>query len=518
MVFDFIFVIYSCKKNLDTKSKFLFYLINDKLPNCKCYIAYGDNTISNEYEIKDNYLILNCGDHYEHLSQKTIALLNVIEKIHPNAKGVFKCDDDILPNISKLNELFTYIILQQRRLNNLFITHTNIPNKEIHYLGFRIQKENDSYETYHKNKVHDKKYEDISMIYYRSIYVTGPLYYLSMYSVHKFNANIGEFIKNKDITEYFYEDNIVGYILNSQNIFPTYYKTYYDHISQYYYGSVQNIDNQVRHLFMHIHGGLGNQLFQVAAAYALAKKHNMHVVIVYKDNFHRYLTHNTHRDEFFSTIFKSFNTINHRYIDFSNVITYTESRCFDYDDNIISNSNSNYYIEGGYFQNKNYLSNSNSTELIELLQNSSICSEFVKQYVLLEESYFIHVRRGDYIHNSTYSFDRDSYFINAINYIMKKEDSLYIHFFIVSDDINFCKQNFVFRNIPRKTFIDNKMNTLDTLYFMSSCKKGGICSNSTFSGWATNLNVNPEKTVVVPKQWINIDYPYEIPFNFTIAL
>ena len=62
------------------------------------------------------------------------------------------------------------------------------------------------------------------------------------------------------------------------------------------------------------------------------------------------------------------------------------------------------------------------------------------------------------------------------------------------------------------------MNTLDTLYFMSSCKKGGICSNSTFSGWATNLNVNPEKTVVVPKQWINIDYPYEIPFNFTIAL
>jgi len=511
MDLDFVFVIYSCKKNLDTKSKFLFYLINDKLPNCKCYIAYGDNTISNEYEIKGNYLILNCGDHYEHLSQKTIALLNAMEKIHPNAKGIFKCDDDILPNISKLNELFIYI---QSRFNNLFTKQ----NKEIQYLGFRIQKENDSYETYHKNKVHDKKYEDMSMIYYGSIYVTGPLYYLSMHSVGIFNANIGEFIKNKDITEYFYEDNIVGYILNSQNIFPTYYKTYYDHISQYFYGSVQNIDNQVRHLFMHIHGGLGNQLFQVTAAYALAKKHNMHVVIVYQDNFHKYLTHNTHRDEFLSTIFKSFNNINHRYIDFSNVITYSESRCFDYDDNIISNSNSNYYIEGGYFQNKNYLKNSNSTtELIELFQNSSICSELVKQYILLNESYFIHVRRGDYIHNSTYFFDRDSYFIHAINYIMKKEDSQSVHFFIVSDDINFCKQNFVFRNIPRKTFVD-RMSTLDTLYFMSACKKGGICSNSTFSGWATNLNTNPEKTVVVPKQWINIDYPYEIPFEYTIAL
>ena len=496
---EFIFIIYSCKKNLDTKSNFLFHLINDKLPKCKCYIVYGDNTISTEYQIQSNYLILNCGDYYEHLSQKTIALFNAIEKIHPTAKGIFKCDDDILPNISKLHELFAYIRKE----------------KEIHYLGNVIKKEKDSYENYHRHKVHDKKYEDISMIYYRCNYVTGPLYYLSMYSIRKFNATIGDFIQHKDITEYFPEDNMVGYILQlSQNIFPTYYKTYYDHISEYIYGSVQNIDNQVRHLFIHIHGGLGNQLFQVAAAYELAKKHNMHMVIVYKDDFHRYLTHNTHRDEFFSTIFKSFNTIHIQHIDFTNVITYNESRCFDYNDNIISNSNSNYYIEGGYFQNKKYLSNY-KTELIELLRNPNDLS---KQYILLEESYFIHVRRGDYIYNSTYSFNSDSYFINAINYIMKREGDLYVHFFIVSDDIEYCKQNFVFKNIPRKTFMDNKMNTLDTLYFMSACKKGGICSNSTFSGWATNLNMNPGKTVVVPKQWINIDYPYEIPFDYTVAL
>ena len=502
---EFIFIIYSCKKNLDTKSNFLFHLINDKLPKCKCYIVYGDTTISTDYEIQEKkYLILNCGDYYENLSQKTIALLNVMEKIHPNVKGIFKCDDDILPNISRLKELFTYIL--------------NTPNEEIHYLGYEIKKEKDSYENYHRNKVHDTKYDDIHMKYYRCNYVAGPLYYLSMHSIHKFNTKIGEFIQNKDITEYFPEDNVVGYILNSQNIFPTYYKTYYDHISQYSYGCIQNIDNQIRHLFIHIHGGLGNQLFQVAAAYEIAKKHNMYVVIVYKDDFHRHLTHNTYRDEFFSTIFKSFNTIHIRHIDFSNVITYTESRCFDYDDNIISNSNSHYYIEGVYFQNKKYLTNY-KTELIELFQNPSIiCSELSKQYILLDESYFIHVRRGDYIYNPTYSFNSDSYFINAINYIMKKEDSLYVHFFIVSDDIEYCKQNFVFHNIPRKTFMDNKMNTLDTLYFMSACKKGGICSNSTFSGWATNLNVNPEKTVVVPKQWINIDYPYEIPFDYTVAL
>jgi hypothetical protein len=497
---DFIFVIYSCKKNLDTKSNLLFHLINDKLPKCKCYIVYGDDTISTEYEIIQNkYLILNCGDYYEHLSQKTIALLNVMEKIHPKVKGIFKCDDDILPNTSKLNELFAYIL-------------SNNPE----YLGCDIKKENDSYENYHRDKVHDPKYNDKQMIYYRCNYVTGPLYYLSIHSIRTFNANISEFIKDKDITEYFPEDNIVGYILNSQNIFPVYYKTYYDHISEYFYGSIQNIDNRIRHLFMHIHGGLGNQLFQVAAAYEMANKYDMHVVLVYKDDFQRYLTHNTHRDEFLSTIFKSFNSIHIQHIDFSNVITYNESRCFDYDDNIIQQY-SNYYIEGGYFQNKKYLRNY-KTDLIFLFRNPIICSALTKKYLILDDSYFIHVRRGDYVYNPMYSFDSDSYFINAINYIMNKENNLHVHFFIVSDDIEYCKRNFVFHNIPRKTFIDDNLTTLESLYLMSLCKKGGICSNSTFSGWATNLNTNPEKTVVVPKQWIHIDYPYEIPFDYTIAL
>ena len=137
---DYIFIIYSCKKNIK-KANLLYNLVNNRLKNCKCYIIYGDN-LSTDYEIKnyeiknyeiknDKYLIINCGDYYEHLSQKTISLFNIIEKIHPTVKGVFKCDDDILPNIIKLNELFTFI------LNN---------KEEIPYLGNIMKKEHISYE------------------------------------------------------------------------------------------------------------------------------------------------------------------------------------------------------------------------------------------------------------------------------------------------------------------------------------------------------------------------------------
>lgn len=493
MDFDFVFAIYSCKKNLDIKTTLLFHFIHEKLPNCKCYIVYGDNRISTEYEIDDKYLILNCGDNYDDLSPKTIMLFRVIEKIHPTIKGVFKCDDDILPNINKLKELFTYILNQE---------------PEIHYLGNVLKKEQVSYEGYHISKIQDKKY-DKKLITYSCSYTSGPLYYLSMYAVKVFNQEIMEFTKDKETTEYFYEDNIVGYILNSRNIFHIHYKTYYDYMNQYNLGSIQNIDNNIRHLFVNIHGGLGNQLFQVAAAYGIAKKHNMHMVLVYSSDHYTYhMTHNTHRDEFFSTIFKDFNVIDKCHIDFSNVITYNEPRCFDYNDNIIQH-HSNYYLEG-YFQNKQYL----DTEIIELFRNKNNNIE----NPLLEESYFLHVRRGDYVHNRTYIFDTNSYFMNAINYITNKEENLHVHFYIVSDDIEYCKQNFILQHILCKTFIEEKMSTLDTLYFMSLCKKGGICSNSTFSGWATRLNMNSEKTVVVPKQWINIDYPYAIPFEYTVAI
>ena len=267
-------------------------------------------------------------------------------------------------------------------------------------------------------------------------------------------------------------------------------------------------------LFIHVRAGLGNQLFQVSAGYTIAKKHNMDLVLVYKDHYQRHMSHNTHIDEFFSTIFQKFPTIRYDDIDFTNVITYFQPKCFEYYENIIqSNNNSDYFLEG-YFQNKNYL----DKDILEIFQNASICSTLTTKYILLDESYFIHVRRGDYVHDPNYIFDSDRYFLHAINYIMQKEDSLNVHFFIVSDDIEYCKKHYIFHNIPRRTFIE-RTNTLESLYFMSLCKKGGICSNSTFSGWATNLNRNPSKTVIVPKQWINnIDYPYEIPFEYTVSL
>jgi len=135
------------------------------------------------------------------------------------------------------------------------------------------------------------------------------------------------------------------------------------------------------------------------------------------------------------------------------------------------------------------------------------------KYPSLTDSYFIYFTRGDYVNYPLYIIDTDTYYEKAINYILEKEKDA--HFFILSDDIEYIKK-YVENFKIDKTFIES-MNTLETLYFMSLCKKGGICANSTFSGWGSTLNKNKEKTVIFPKNWMNAEYDYEIPFDCTMT-
>ena len=145
---------------------------------------------------------------------------------------------------------------------------------------------------------------------------------------------------------------------------------------------------------------------------------------------------------------------------------------------------------------------------MSIFRNTIMSELLLMQYPLLDNSYFIHVRIG-----KPSDFDKELYYKRAIDYILSIDDNP--HFFILSDDVSFCRDFEAFNNI-NKTIIDEP-KTLNAFYFMSLCKRGGICANSTFSGWASKLNTNNSKIVICPKQWTNISYHYEIPFDYTIS-
>ena len=118
------------------------------------------------------------------------------------------------------------------------------------------------------------------------------------------------------------------------------------------------------------------------------------------------------------------------------------------------------------------------------------------------DSFFIHVRKGDYL--SPRYKDRFegtcpvSYYQNAIKEICKKHPN--VHFFFFSDDLQWVKDNI---NVSDKkvSFVNWNTGTESPLdmYLMSNCK-GGIMANSTFSYWGA-ISGRPDKEIYSPKKW-----------------
>ncbi len=129
-------------------------------------------------------------------------------------------------------------------------------------------------------------------------------------------------------------------------------------------------------------------------------------------------------------------------------------------------------------------------------------------------SVFYHVRRTDNLSIRALSWHGnlpESYYDRARQYIEERIPNR--HYFIFSDDIEWCKQNV---SLPDSTFVDANTPGLacdseyvitakdgtqhEDLYLMSLCQHG-IVANSTFSWWAAWLQSNPNKVVTAPDEW-----------------
>lgn len=492
---EYIFVIYSCQKNLEIANKmYNIYFSNTQLLNLlkmKVFIAYGDNTIGHQFLVKDNkYLVLHCEDDYESLCSKSLHLFKAIHYLYPNVVGCFKCDDDVIINMNSLIYFLNYF-----KTNNIDYTGTGLMVKEK------------------KNNIVHLKYKQMGTTRTintpSAIYCGGPMYYLSKNAV-----SIVSSVEENDYTPIFYEDLMIGHILNKSKILPVQTRLYSDHLSEFQNFSFHNTTKR-KTLFVRIHGGLGNQMFQVSAGAALAQKNNMNFFIVNSSQLKHTFTHIDDNNYLLKTVFAKFNKIDLAHINLSQIAQFKEKEeaCFVYNPKIAFDND---VFVNGYFQNEKYFL-SIKNDLIPLFKQNEVYSNFAQSNdgELAKKSYFIHVRRGDYLKSELYTFDADKYYKIGIQHILSVTPDA--HFIIVSDDIEYCKNYAVFNKI-QKTFVD--LPVLETLYLMSLCEKGGICANSTFSWWGSYLNENPNKVVVFPGKWIQKPWPNDIYYqkSFVVPL
>lgn len=155
----------------------------------------------------------------------------------------------------------------------------------------------------------------------------------------------------------------------------------------------------------------------------------------------------------------------------------------------------NCYYEG-YWQSYQFLLPIETLLRKEIVLNKALsvgASQILAQ-IRQSASAAIHVRRGDYLTHTGFINCSMEYYHAAIQYIKQLQNQ--VQFFVFSDDIAWCRQNFTGAGF---TFVEGNSNYED-LVLMSKCHHQ-IIANSTFSWWGAWLNNNPEKKVLTPRTW-----------------
>lgn len=162
----------------------------------------------------------------------------------------------------------------------------------------------------------------------------------------------------------------------------------------------------------------------------------------------------------------------------------------------------------GYFINLSYFQNISSKLSEEFTLKNSLSPHNQKWQDIIHNtphSTSLHIRRGDYLKYSGYTKLGQCYYTKAIQIIKERLGNP--HFFIFSNDIQWCKDNLpqALSSVIDKdwlTFVEgnDEGHAIEEMELMRSCEHA-IVANSTFSWWAAYLMKNPRKICIMPSSY-----------------
>lgn len=153
----------------------------------------------------------------------------------------------------------------------------------------------------------------------------------------------------------------------------------------------------------------------------------------------------------------------------------------------------------GYFQSDKYFSDFDK-EIRRLFLPEEVIRKMNEKWGdIISGATSVHVRRGDYLkiteHHPTLSVD---YYKEALVRIGNVRRVI-----VFSDDLDWCQNNLRVEGIEF-VFVDGQRDYED-LVLMSLCQNH-VMANSSFSWWGSWLNERSNKIVVAPKTWFGPSY------------
>jgi hypothetical protein len=270
-------------------------------------------------------------------------------------------------------------------------------------------------------------------------------------------------------------------------------------------------------LISRLSGGLGNQLFQYAAARAVALKLDGQVVLDIsglRQNNSRATNRVYELDAF--NINANITSCNYRQYFFAKYLPklykllWLSKPCvehsFAYDPSVSMLQTSAYFL--GFWQSYKYFSEFSEILRREISPKKKL-SHLGQKYEHLirsdKNSVAVHVRRGDYVSLlSAANFHGvlpKEYYLNGMRAVLEKIVGANFYFF--SDDVDWCVKNF--STLNKVTFIEYSKDreSWEDLILISLCRHH-IIANSSFSWWGAWLSdgsISNKNIVIAPKRW-----------------
>ena len=259
-------------------------------------------------------------------------------------------------------------------------------------------------------------------------------------------------------------------------------------------------------------GGLGNQMFQFATGYAVAKKNNVRLSLDLKYINKRKLFNGFELENVFNIYSKisflnkqsSFKSLN--FLEILNIFDKSFYKFIEphyhYSQNIL-NLPKHSFLDG-YWQSELYFKDYTNEirEIFSFSGNLDKENNLIIEEINSNNSISIHLRRGDFLlkQNNNHNTNLKEYYLKAINYSSKFLKNP--KYFIFTDDPSWVSENFILKHSYFIVDINHGSKSFLDMHLMSLCQIN-IIANSSFSWWGAWLNNKKDKIVYAPKNWFN---------------
>ena len=277
-------------------------------------------------------------------------------------------------------------------------------------------------------------------------------------------------------------------------------------------------------IVIRLRGGLGNQMFQYALGKRIAKQLDttmkLDLTSLLKTHKRKNVTDRDYQLDIFRIdaqflvqpdLLRTFDKYGLNFlsqflkgIKLLGIKTYKE-KTFNVEDWLVSDP-CNDMLYTGYWQSEAYFKSAEEEvrKDFEFKDQLSVQAQAIQDKILSVNAVCVHVRRGDYVDNQLFNSSSLDYFYKAARHI--NENSNRPHFFVFSDDPEWCKENVKFeQDFTVVDYQTNKKKFKEDLQLMSSCNHF-IMSASSFSWWAVWLSHKRDNIIVAPDPWFLKSY------------